>query len=310
MAGVTDSKFDLTGEGQVDVADLDAWRSAAGEALLGSGKTILKGDADLNGLVDGTDFNAWNANKFTQVPAWCLGDFNADGNIDGSDFNLWNNNKFTSSDAAVGVPEPAGFIIDGSTCHRPADVQDILETTERDFDRLTFSALFDWITQICVINADGTGFHPLTDGTHTDFNQTWTRDGKNTPIWNRKNPQAGSFHGMASKAGAKPGEEISLTDRRYHIWASSCLQDGRIRGGTRRGHSMIPFGRRTVARQDPMAPVFPRPLNINGSSIQRAERCCVPDSRCPRQSPDDQHSGGRNTTEGTEDTGDIVNSCG
>ena len=85
-----------------------------------------------------------------------------------------------------------------------------------------------WITQICIINADGTGFHTLTDGTHTDFNQTWTRDGKNTPIWNRKNPEKGSFHVMASKVGAKPGEEIALTDRNYHAWAYTCLKDGRI----------------------------------------------------------------------------------
>ena len=85
-----------------------------------------------------------------------------------------------------------------------------------------------WITQICVINADGSGFHALTDGTHTDFNQTWTRDGRNTPIWNRKNPKTGSFHVMASKVGAKPGEEISLTDERYHSWAYTCLKDGRI----------------------------------------------------------------------------------
>ncbi len=86
----------------------------------------------------------------------------------------------------------------------------------------------NWITQICVINADGTGFHTLTDGTHTDFNQTWTRDGRNTPIWNRKNPKTGSFHVMAGKVGAKPGEEISLTDKRYHTWAYTCLVDGRI----------------------------------------------------------------------------------
>ncbi len=41
-----------------------------------------------------------------------------------------------------------------------------------------------WKTAIHVIHADGTGLHQLTDGTHTDFNQTWTRDGRNTPIWN------------------------------------------------------------------------------------------------------------------------------
>jgi hypothetical protein len=48
-----------------------------------------------------------------------------------------------------------------------------------------------WKTAICIINVDGTGFQQLTDGTHTDFNQTWTRDGTNTPIWNRKNLETG-----------------------------------------------------------------------------------------------------------------------
>ena len=86
----------------------------------------------------------------------------------------------------------------------------------------------NWKTQIHIINVDGTGLHPLTDGTHTDFNQTWTRDGTNTPIWNRKHPDRVSFQVMASKVGAKPGEEIALTDKSYHTWAYSCLIDGRI----------------------------------------------------------------------------------
>jgi Tol biopolymer transport system component len=86
----------------------------------------------------------------------------------------------------------------------------------------------NWITAICVINVDGTGFHQLTDGTHTDFNQTWTRDGTNTPIWNRKHPDRVSFQVMASKVGNKPGQEIALTDKSYHTWAYTCLIDGRI----------------------------------------------------------------------------------
>ena len=85
-----------------------------------------------------------------------------------------------------------------------------------------------WKTAICVINVDGTGFHKLTDGTHTDFNQTWTRDGSNTPIWNRKNPDTGSFYVMQSKVGNKPGQEVALTDKRFHTWAYMCLKDGRI----------------------------------------------------------------------------------
>jgi hypothetical protein len=70
--------------------------------------------------------------------------------------------------------------------------------------------------------------HPLSDGTHTDFNQTWTRDGSNTPIWNRRHPDRVSFQVMASKVGNKPGQEIALTDNRYHTWAYTCLVDGRI----------------------------------------------------------------------------------
>jgi len=85
-----------------------------------------------------------------------------------------------------------------------------------------------WKTAICVINVDGTGFHKLTDGTHTDFNQTWTRDGSNTPIWNRKNPETGSFYVMQSKVGNSPGQEVALTDKRFHTWAYTCLKDGRI----------------------------------------------------------------------------------
>ena len=68
----------------------------------------------------------------------------------------------------------------------------------------------NWKTAIHIIKVDGTGLHPLSDGTHTDFNQTWTRDGTNKPIWNRKNPETGSFYVMQSKVGAKPGEEVVI----------------------------------------------------------------------------------------------------
>ena len=70
-----------------------------------------------------------------------------------------------------------------------------------------------WKTAICIINADGTGFHQITDATQTNFNQTWTRDGKNTPIWNRKNPKGGGYHGMAGKIGGKPGRKLPLPTR-------------------------------------------------------------------------------------------------
>ncbi len=86
----------------------------------------------------------------------------------------------------------------------------------------------NWLSAICIINVDGTGFHQLTDATLANFNPTWTRDGTNTPIWNRKNPDTGGFYVMQGQIGGRPGEEIALTDRTYHTWAFSTLNDGRI----------------------------------------------------------------------------------
>jgi hypothetical protein len=86
----------------------------------------------------------------------------------------------------------------------------------------------NWKTATFIINADGTGFHQLSDGTFTDFNPTWTRDGLNTPIWNRKNDKKGGFIVMQSKVGGKPGDEVAITDASFHNWAHSCLMDGRI----------------------------------------------------------------------------------
>ncbi len=98
-------QFDLTGDGVVNLADQSAWLTEAGAANLGPGKSYLNGDANLNGVVDISDFNVWNQNKFQFTQAWCRGDFNADGVTDISDFNVWNLNKFSASDTSV-VPEP------------------------------------------------------------------------------------------------------------------------------------------------------------------------------------------------------------
>ncbi|MEM8679605.1 MAG: PQQ-dependent sugar dehydrogenase [Planctomycetota bacterium] len=105
-AGTDDPAFDLTGDGLVTVADRDAWLTEAGARNLPSGNAYLVGDANLDGVVDGQDFIAWNNSKFTTVAAWTAGDFTADGLVDGQDFIAWNNNKFTSADA-IAVPEPA-----------------------------------------------------------------------------------------------------------------------------------------------------------------------------------------------------------
>ena len=103
--GTDDASFDLNGDGFVNNADRDLWLEAAGNRNLASGNPYLQGDANLDGVVDTSDFNIWNTNKFSAVAAWCSGDFNSDGFADGSDFNIWNENKFQSSDVAT-VPEP------------------------------------------------------------------------------------------------------------------------------------------------------------------------------------------------------------
>lgn len=109
IAGTNPAAFDLTGDGSVNTADLTLWLALAGGKNLGAGRSYRVGDANLDGVVDGTDFGLWNSNKFTASQTWSGGNFNADSVTDGSDFGLWNANKFTASDSSL-VPEPAGLL--------------------------------------------------------------------------------------------------------------------------------------------------------------------------------------------------------
>jgi hypothetical protein len=106
VAATNNADFDLNGDTLVDSDDLDAWLVEAGSVggLTASGNPVQPGDANLSGSVDGADFVIWNANKFTNTPAWCAGDFDASGSVDGGDFVIWNSNKFQTADA-ISVPE-------------------------------------------------------------------------------------------------------------------------------------------------------------------------------------------------------------
>ena len=109
-AGDNNATYDLDGNGVVNGDDLSQWLVDAGNESMGA--PFLLGDANIDGVVDVSDFNSWNAAKFTSTPAWCSGDFNADGVVDVSDFNAWNANKFTSStDSAAAVPEPSTAVL-------------------------------------------------------------------------------------------------------------------------------------------------------------------------------------------------------
>lgn len=109
VGGTGIADFDMDGDGQLTVSDRDAWLAAAGAVNLPSGQPYRLGDANLDGVVDGSDFGLWNGNKFTGSSAWCQGDFNVDGVVDGSDFGVWNANKFQS--ALRVVPEPTGVFL-------------------------------------------------------------------------------------------------------------------------------------------------------------------------------------------------------
>ena len=105
----------LTGDGGVDNQDVDQWLIEAGSINLASGGAYLRGDANLDGLVDGQDFVTWNLNKFTTSAAWSQGDFDVNGLIDGNDFIVWNINKFqlasppaTPGDTLAEAEDPFG----------------------------------------------------------------------------------------------------------------------------------------------------------------------------------------------------------
>ncbi|HEY6565515.1 MAG TPA: right-handed parallel beta-helix repeat-containing protein, partial [Pirellulaceae bacterium] len=98
-AGAPVATFDVDGNAALSKNDVFAWLMEAGELRFGAGRFFKQGDANLDGLADGSDFGLWNANKFTTARRWCTGDFNQDNVTDGSDFGIWNANKFTSSDA-------------------------------------------------------------------------------------------------------------------------------------------------------------------------------------------------------------------
>ena len=99
-------QFDLTGDDRLNNEDVDAWLANAA-ANNGLNSTYRRGDANLDGFVDVSDFNTWNGSKFTSTLQWNNGDFNGDGVADASDFNLWNSHKFTSSNPTMTVPEPS-----------------------------------------------------------------------------------------------------------------------------------------------------------------------------------------------------------
>jgi RHS repeat-associated protein len=125
--------FDLTSDMALTVADIDAWLAIAGAANLSGGRTYLFGDANLDGQVDGADFNIWNSHRFKPVGGWCEGDFNADGVTDASDFNVWNQNKFAAEAASLAHASrvPQAPLATTRTPHIPAVTADAIGSASK-----------------------------------------------------------------------------------------------------------------------------------------------------------------------------------
>ena len=77
--------LDWTEDGQVDDEDIDIQLAIMTNLLFTA--PLLRGDANLDGVVGAADYDIWNNNKFQADKGWADADFNADGNVDGSDFN-------------------------------------------------------------------------------------------------------------------------------------------------------------------------------------------------------------------------------
>jgi hypothetical protein len=75
-------QFDVDANGVVDAADAHFLVTEVLETVFG--------DANLDGVVDVSDFNRWNAAKFQScATSWSHGNFNGDLAVDATDFNLW-----------------------------------------------------------------------------------------------------------------------------------------------------------------------------------------------------------------------------
>ena len=73
------------------------------------GNPFLAADANLDGVVDGFDFFAFNANQGMETSNFTDADFNADGIVNILDYQIWNGLKFQSSAENPAVPEPTSL---------------------------------------------------------------------------------------------------------------------------------------------------------------------------------------------------------
>ncbi len=111
IAGNHDAAFDLTGEGEVTLADMDAWLIEAGAAENASGNAYYKGDLELGGSVGSADLGIMLNNWSQSGKLYCGGDLNADSLVGSGDLGILLNNfgAVSAAASAAAVPEPGGL---------------------------------------------------------------------------------------------------------------------------------------------------------------------------------------------------------
>ena len=107
-----DAVLDLNADGVVNTLDIDQWLSSAATEN-GLAAPYLKGDANLDGIVDASDLNALALSWQGSEKVWSDGDFTGEGTANAADLNLLGINWRQSIPmaAAASVPEPTGLTL-------------------------------------------------------------------------------------------------------------------------------------------------------------------------------------------------------
>lgn len=106
----------LTGQIVLDLAaDLEISANMLATAYQSSAINVLLpalGDANGDGVVDGTDYTIWADHYLQTGQPWTHGDFNFDGLVDGSDYTVWADHWSPAPAAGASVlPEPATWVL-------------------------------------------------------------------------------------------------------------------------------------------------------------------------------------------------------
>jgi hypothetical protein len=107
-----DLRFDINGDGLVDLEDQREWLREAGLEN-GFAGPLLGGDANLDGIVDAKDLNRIGLHwQIMEGMTWSQGDFDADGRVNAADLmHLGINWQQSVPQAAVSVPEPTSYLL-------------------------------------------------------------------------------------------------------------------------------------------------------------------------------------------------------